>query len=101
MTSFDTIKETKPIKFGEWEEVGEADDYFSKNALSKLGQEQRNLLEKQDEECRAKTLQEVIAENVSASDQEGQSDLEQRDEEHEERELGEGSDQDVDDRIKQ
>jgi hypothetical protein len=46
---------------GQWEEVREEeDDYYAKNALSKVDDEKRKELEKKGLESRAKTLEEIF-----------------------------------------
>jgi hypothetical protein len=36
MTSFDVLKTTNETGIGQWEEVREEEDFYSKNALNKL-----------------------------------------------------------------
>lgn len=60
---------------GQWIDNGlenEEEDYYKKNAISKLEPEKAKELENMDKACRAKTAQEVQNESGS-SDEEGRS----------------------------
>jgi hypothetical protein len=45
---------------GEWEEA--EDDYYGKNAISRLDEERKKEMEELDKECRPKTIEEGLEE---------------------------------------
>jgi hypothetical protein len=45
---------------GQWEEVGDDDDYYKKHSIEKLDEATRKEIEKAEIECRARALEEIV-----------------------------------------
>ena len=58
---------------GGWEEVDEEEDFYKKNSLATLDEGKRAQLERADENCRAKTREEIEKEADSEDESENDS----------------------------